>query len=182
MCAVPRLETRRLLLRPMVIEDVGELLHIFSDPKVMASFNVPPFGKDGMEQWVRRNLTHQEAHGHGLFSVILKTNGLLIGDCGLEQMEIEGTMETELGFDFRSDHWNRGYATEAAIAVRDLAFDELKLPRLISLIRVGNAASRRVAEKVGMRYAGEIIRNDTHYWKYVVENRSDSMSIFPVRR
>jgi len=103
-----------------------------------------------MEQWVQRNLAHQEANGYGLFSFILKSNGLLIGDCGLERMEIQGTQTVELGFDFRSDHWNRGYATEAATAVRDFAFDQLRLPRLISLIRVGNIASKRVAEKVGM--------------------------------
>ncbi len=157
-------------MRPMVIEDVSELLHVFSDAKVMASFHVPPFRLDEMEQWVRRNLAHQEAYGYGLFSVILKTNGLLIGDCGLENMEVERTQAVELGFDFRSDHWNRGYATEAAIAVRDFAFGQLRLPRLISLIRVGNTSSRRVAEKVGMRFACEITRNDVHYWKYDVEN------------
>jgi len=166
---VPRLETRRLLLRPMILADVSELLQIFSDAKVMASFGVPPFGLGEMEQWVQRNLAHQKANGYGLFSVILKSNGMLIGDCGLERMEIEGTQTVELGFDFRSDQWNRGYATEAAIAVRDFAFDQLKLPRLISLIQVGNIASRRVAEKVGMAYAGELIRNGKHYWKYSIE-------------
>jgi ribosomal-protein-alanine N-acetyltransferase len=164
-----RLETRRLLLRPMVITDVSSLLPIFSDAKVMALFGVPPFTLGEMEQWVQRNLAHQEANGYGLFSVILKSNGMLIGDCGLERMEIEGTQTVELGFDFRSDHWNHGYATEAATAVRDYAIDQLKLPQLISLIRVGNIASRRVAEKVGMSYIGEMIRNGRHYWKYAIE-------------
>jgi RimJ/RimL family protein N-acetyltransferase len=166
---MPRLETRRLLLRPMVIADVSELLQIFSDARVMAWFGVSPFGLGEMEQWVQRNLAHQEANGYGLFSVILKSNGLLIGDCGLERMGIQGTQAVELGFDFRSDHWNRGYATEAATAVRDFAFDQLRLPRLISLIRVGNIASKRVAEKVGMSYIGEIVRNGKHYWKYSIE-------------
>jgi ribosomal-protein-alanine N-acetyltransferase len=166
---VQRLETSRLLLRPMIIADVNELLQIFSDAKVVASFGVPPFGLVEMEQWVQHNLAHQQANGYGLFSVILKSNGTLIGDCGLERMEIEGTQTVELGYDFRSDHWNRGYATEAAIAVRDFAFGKLKLPQLISLIRVGNTASRRVAEKVGMAYAGELIHNGKHYWRYSIE-------------
>lgn len=57
-----RLETRRLLLRPMVITDVSSLLQIFSDAKVMASFDAPPLTLGEMEQWVQRNLAHQEAN------------------------------------------------------------------------------------------------------------------------
>ena len=60
-----------------------------------------------------------------------------------------GDPEVEIGYDIRSDHWGRGIATEAAGAVRDFAFEQLRLPRVISLIRPDNVASRRVAEKVG---------------------------------
>jgi RimJ/RimL family protein N-acetyltransferase len=84
-------------------------------------------------------------------------------------MEIEGTPAAELGYDLRSDYWNQGYATEAAIAVRDFAFRELKLPRLISLIRVGNLPSRRVAEKVGMQLVDELTRYGNPYWQYGME-------------
>ena len=145
------------------------LLQIFADPKVMASFGVVPFNREQMEQWVRRNLGHQAEHGHGLFSVILKSNGLLIGDCGLELIEVDGALVAELGYDFRSDCWNQGFATEAACAVRDYAFQVLGLPQLISLIRVGNMASKRVAEKVGMRCAAEITRYGRPYWKCVLD-------------
>ena len=160
------IETPRLLLRPMREDDVDALLGVFGDPKVMASFGVAPFDRSQMEQWVRRNLDHQERYGYGLFSVIRKENGLLIGDCGLERMDEDGDVLAEVGYDFRSDHWGRGLATEAATAVRDCAFGELALPRLISLIRVGNEASRRVAEKVGMRLSREIDRSGTPYWVY----------------
>jgi RimJ/RimL family protein N-acetyltransferase len=119
-----------------------------------------------MTQWVERNLDHQAAHGYGLFSVILKSNGLLIGDCGLERIEVDGASVAELGYDFRSDYWNQGYATEAASAVRDYAFSQLQLPRLISLIRVGNRASQRVAEKIGMRLTDTITRHGHRYWHY----------------
>jgi RimJ/RimL family protein N-acetyltransferase len=125
-----------------------------------------------MERWVQRNLQHQEEHGHGLFSVILKSEGVLIGDCGLERMEVEREPSTELGYDFRSDYWSQCYATEAASAVRDFAFETLRLPVLISLIRVGNAASRRVSEKIGMRLAREIGRNGVRYWLYSIDGGS----------
>ena len=170
--AVPLLETSRLQLRLMRADDVDALLAIFADSKVMAAFDQPVFDRVQMTQWVQRNLDHQAMHGYGLFSVLLKSNGLLVGDCGLEWMELEGTRVTELGYDFRSDYWNQGFATEAARAVRDYAFQHLQLPGLVSLIRVGNLPSRRVAEKIGMRRVNEITRYGQPYWQYRLEHET----------
>ena len=153
----------------MRAEDTDALLRIFADPRVMAAFGVGPFDRAQMERWVRRNLDHQAEHGYGLFSVLLKENGLLVGDCGLEVMEVAGEMVAELGYDFRSDYWGRGLATEAATAVRDHAFGALGLSRLVSLIRAGNDASRRVAEKVGMRLVETIRRGEQPYWVYAID-------------
>ena len=164
----PTLETERLWLRPMRADDVDALLPIFSDPKVMASFGGVIFDRGQMAWWVQRNLEHQRRYGYGLFSVTLKESGLLIGDCGLEHMEVLGRVETELGYDFRSDYWGRGLATEAATAVRDFAFDTLALRRLICLIRQGNEASRRVAERIGMRLSDEMVRDGRVYWVYAL--------------
>jgi RimJ/RimL family protein N-acetyltransferase len=161
------LETKHLFLRPMLATDLDELLLIFTDPKVMASFGNELFSREQMERWLKRNLDHQTEFGYGLFSVIHKETNVLIGDCGLEQMESEGA--AELGYDFRSDFWSQGFATEAALAVRDYAFEVLQLPCLISLIRVGNLASKRVAEKVGMELAEEFTRYEIRYWKYHIK-------------
>jgi ribosomal-protein-alanine N-acetyltransferase len=163
-----RLETPRLCLRLMQASDLDDLLKIFGDPKVMASFDEAPFDREQMRRWMERNLEHQNLHGYGLFSVILRSEGILIGDCGLEHMEVDGEQVAELGYDFRSDYWNQGFATEAASAVRDYALNELKLPRVISLIRVANEASRRVSEKIGMHCVTEIKRNGISYWKYAI--------------
>jgi ribosomal-protein-alanine N-acetyltransferase len=163
------LETERLVLRALRAADTGALLGIFADPRVMAAFGVAPFDREQMEGWVGGNLEHQAEHGYGAFSVILKSNGLLIGDCALELMEVDGGTIAELGYDFRSDCWNQGYATEAACAVRDYAFGALGLPKLMSLVRAGNLASARVAEKVGMRRAAEITRYGRPYWMYVLD-------------
>lgn len=161
-----RIETQRLVLRSMRPSDIGGLMLIFADPKVMASFGVDPFTPEQMERWLQRNLHHQAEFGYGLFSVIHKDTNLLIGDCGLEQMEADGVMAAELGYDLRSDYWKQGLATEAAVAVRDYAFNVLQLSQLISLIRIGNMASRRVAEKVGMTLAAEVTRYGHRYWEY----------------
>jgi RimJ/RimL family protein N-acetyltransferase len=149
-------------------DDFDALLTIFTDPGVMASFGGQPFTPAQMQQWLQRNLDHQAEHGYGLFSVIHKASGQLIGNCGLERMEMEGQVVAELGYDFRSDVWNQGFATEAASAVRDYAFETLGLPRLISLIRVGNRASQRVAEKIGMAQEAEFERHGIRYWRYAL--------------
>lgn len=165
----PTLKTNRLLLRPMEASDLDALHSIFGDPQVMAAFEEPPYNRQQMRFWLERNLAHQEEYGYGLFSVILKSEDVLIGDCGLEHMAAGGEEFAELGYDFRSDYWNQGYATEAAKVVRNFAFQELNLPRLVSLIRVKNQASKRVAEKVGMHQAAEMKRNGITYWKYVLK-------------
>lgn len=161
-----QLETKRLLLRPMLESDLEALHLIFTDPNVMSSFGEDPFTREQMQRWLQRNLDHQKEFGYGLFSVLLKETGELIGDCGLEQMDLNGMQVAELGYDFRSGFWNQGFATEAASAVRDYAFNVLELPVLISLIRLGNLASKRVAEKVGMTLEEEFIRYGNRYWKY----------------
>ena len=168
------LETPRLCLRMMRSSDLDDLLRIFGDPKVMASFGGATFNRDQMERWMQRNLEHQNLHGYGLFAVILKSKGLLIGDCGLEHMEVAGDSAIELGYDFRSDYWNQGFATEAAAAVRDHAFTVLALPSLISLVRVGNEASKRVSEKIGMRLVAKITQNGILYWKYAIDSSANT--------
>jgi RimJ/RimL family protein N-acetyltransferase len=157
-----RIETERLILREMRADDATSLLGVFGDPRVMAAFNSPPFDRAAMDRWVARNLAHQREHGFGLFTIVERQSGDVIGDCGLELMDIGA----ELGYDLRADRWGRGLATEAATAVRDIAFGALEIDRLISLIRVGNVASRRVAEKVGMRHARDVERGAVRYWLY----------------
>jgi RimJ/RimL family protein N-acetyltransferase len=164
------LETERLVLRAMLPDDLEGLLGIFGDPAVMASFDEEPFDRDQVRRWLERNLAHQREHGYGVFAVCLKEDNRLIGDCGLELLEVAGEHVVELGYDFRSDHWNQGYATEAASAVRDYAFATLHLTRLVSLVRPGNPASERVAEKTGLRKIDEIQRDGRTYLLYEIEN------------
>ena len=158
-----------MVLRPMQKSDIEDFVRIFADPKVMASFDVASFDRGQLEQWIQRNLIHQNKFGYGLFSVVLKINGLLVGNCGLQRMEIGGVQAVELGYEFRSDYWNQGYATEAAATVRDFAFHQLHLPRLTSLVRIGNFGAMRVSEKIGMTRIGDITRKNQHYWQYSID-------------
>jgi RimJ/RimL family protein N-acetyltransferase len=166
------LETERLVLRSMVVDDLDDLMRIFGDPLVMAAFRAAPLNREQVRGWLERNLDHQREHGYGLFALCLRDSGRLVGDCGLEWMAVSGERVAELGYDLRSDYWNRGYATEAARAVRDYAFGTLRLPRLVSLIQPGNAASERVAQKTGLQKIGRIERDGRAYLRYEIENTS----------
>lgn len=164
------LTTPRLTLRPMSADDVDALLALFGDPRFMAAFDAPVFDRSRMQAWVGSNLEHQDRFGYGLFTIVERDNGDVIGDCGIETIEIDGRAESELGYDLRRDRWGRGLATEAAGAVARYAFADHGLTRLISLVRDGNRRSARVAEKIGMEADGRMRRGDVEYMVYAVES------------
>ncbi len=164
------LTTPRLILRPMSAEDVDPLLTLFGDPSFMAAFDAPVFDRSRMQAWVRANLEHQDRWGYGLFTIVARDGGDVIGDCGIETMEIDGRVESELGYDLRRDMWGRGLAAEAATAVAGYAFAELGLARLVSLVRHQNGRSARVAQKIGMKATGRLRRGDVEYMVYAMES------------
>jgi [ribosomal protein S5]-alanine N-acetyltransferase len=174
--SIPSIRTARLLLRPMQRTDADALLRVFGDPQVMAAFDALLFDRAQMERWVQRNLDHQVRYGYGLWTIVHAADQTIIGDCGLEQMELDGVLEAELGYDLRSDYWNQGLATEAAAAVRDWAFGSLKLPRLVSIIRQHNHASQRVAQKIGMTRSHMLPRGAVRYEVYMLDRPTSAES------
>jgi RimJ/RimL family protein N-acetyltransferase len=105
--------------------------------------------------------------------MILKSNGELIGDCGLTIQDVEGVREVEIGYHVRRDLWGQGLATEAARVCRDYGFANLQADHLISLIRPENLQSRRVAEKNGMTVEKEIVWRGLQHLVYTM--RKDSI-------
>jgi [ribosomal protein S5]-alanine N-acetyltransferase len=118
---------------------------------------------------VERDLAHQAEHGYGLWVVVRTGDGRVVGDCGLEWQEVAGETLPELGYDLRRDAWGRGYATEAARAVRDHAFGALGLAAQVSAIRRGNDRSVAVARRVGMRHHTTVGPPGVPYDVYRVE-------------
>jgi len=144
------LETPRLILRPFVPEDADALARVISDPETMRYYPAP-FDRAGVEEWIARNLRRYEQDGHGLWAMDLKSNGEMIGDCGITVQDVDNERLLEIGYHLRRDFWGQGLATEAAQACRDYGFTQLKVEFLISLIRPENLPSRRVAERNGMK-------------------------------
>src|SRR6266480_5570973 len=153
---MPALETARLILRPFGKED----LDVLSELMANADFMRFSLGPKTHEQTAAFLETVSGWHRAGLpspFAVVTRSDGMLVGYCGFLHQEVDGEKEIEIGYRLHPDYWNRGIATEAARKVRDHAFSDLELPRVISLIHCDNTPSRRVAEKIGMTFEKEIL-------------------------
>jgi RimJ/RimL family protein N-acetyltransferase len=164
------IETKRLLLREMTLTDVDDLLPVLSDPVAM-QFYPRPFDLHMTQAWIERNMQRYAQHGIGLWALVLKHTGYLIGDCGLLLQEVEGRTEIEIGYHMRRDLWGQGLATEAAQACRDYGFSQLNCDRLISLIHPDNLASRRVAEKNSMSLIKQVTWRDKPTLIYAIERK-----------
>jgi [ribosomal protein S5]-alanine N-acetyltransferase len=143
------LETARLRLREFVPQDVDALLAVLGDPVAMQYYPAA-FDRRGVEEWIERNRSRYESDGYGLWAMLLKDSGELIGDCGCFLRDVAGRDEIEIGYHVRRDLWGNGYATEAALACMEYSFARLGAARVISMIRPENTQSRRVAEKNGL--------------------------------
>jgi RimJ/RimL family protein N-acetyltransferase len=162
-----QLHTERLVLRHLAPDDLDALHAVLGDAETMRYYPAP-FSRDATRAWIERSIERYARDGHALFAVTLRGTGELIGDCGPARMEIDGRDEVELGWHIRRDHWNRGYATEAATAARDWAFDQLTQQRLVSLVRPENRASCRVAEKIGMTVEHDLVYKSLSHHLYVL--------------
>jgi RimJ/RimL family protein N-acetyltransferase len=169
-----RLETERLLLRVPEERDVDGYLEIYSDPEVMRFLGGGTSRREDVVAIVERMRRHWERHEVGLFSVVRTDDERLLGRVGFllwhpvrwvnaMREDLDGELELEIGWTLGSEHWSRGYATEAAAACRDLALGELGWKRIVSLIARDNAASIRVAEKIGETYERDVERPDLDY-------------------
>jgi RimJ/RimL family protein N-acetyltransferase len=151
-------ETPRLLLRHFDVADADALRHVFGDPAVMhfgPGVQTPQWLDEWLRTWIDRRYA---AWGFGMWAVVEKSSGAVIGYCGLTQFNNPcAPDDVELGYRLARAHWGQGYATEAATATRDHAFAALALPRIIAMIDPRNTASLRVAAKLGMRYERDVL-------------------------
>lgn len=145
------IETPRLILRHFVAADLDALTELMADADFMR-FSSGVFTRDQTATFLfNRVIAPARAGLPSQFALLLREDNRLIGYCGFFRQVVDGVEETEIGYRLHPDYWNRGLATEAARAVRDYAFEALKLERVISLIHPENHASRRVTEKNGMK-------------------------------
>jgi ribosomal-protein-alanine N-acetyltransferase len=137
------IETERLALRRLTLNDLDALAAIYADEDVLAYEQT----KEELE-WII-NIYYGQ-YGFGLWATTLKETNEFIGRCGLLPWTIDGREEVEVAYLLAKEHWGRGLGTEAARAILAYGFGELHLSRLICLIDPANEASVTVAMKIGM--------------------------------
>jgi RimJ/RimL family protein N-acetyltransferase len=143
------LQTERLVLRKLTRADLPALKAILQDPHTMAAYE-GPFSDLEVETGLDKTLTSYQDNGFGLWGVQVEISGDVIGQCGITWQTIAGDNVLEVGYRFNRNHWHYGYATEAALACRDWAFDRLGADRVYAKIRDTNIASMNVAIRLGM--------------------------------
>lgn len=149
-----RIETERLIVRPWTGDDVDGLRDVVTDPRVMRYVGD---GETWSEQRIERFLSGQRdtlaREGFCFGALSLRDNGAVIGQAGLAPLGTTGDME--MGWWMGADHWNQGLATEASRGLLRFAFESAGLQRVVAIAYPQNRASRRVMEKLGMRFGGE---------------------------
>ena len=148
-----QIQTDRLLLREMTQADFPALCQMLYDPVVMKAYE-GAFTQAEAQAWLDRQISRYRKDGLGLWAVVLRETGQMIGQCGLTWQEADGHPVLEVGYLFSRAYWRQGYAAEAARACRDFAFDTLGAETVYSIIRDTNAASRAVALRNGMHRVG----------------------------
>jgi RimJ/RimL family protein N-acetyltransferase len=151
---VPTLTTERLLLRPFSEDDVAPLHALMQDADVMRYVG-DRRGPTLQETWraVAGWIGHWALRGYGLWAVVERDTGEVIGRAGLiNPIDWPGP---EVGYLLGKRWWGRGYATEAAAAAMAWGFTTIGFERLISLIDPANAPSIAVAERLGETLLGE---------------------------
>jgi len=137
-----RVETERLVVRPLEPDERAEVLAQWSD---LSNERVPPDATaEQIRQWA-------EGVPNGVWE---RESGELVGDCSLHFDE--GFGEWELSYGFRRDRWGRGYATEAARAVVRYGFEELGIEKIVADVLPGKVQSMRVLEKCGFERVADL--------------------------
>ena len=144
------LETGRLMLREMTPDDFDALYAVLADSDIMQHYPYA-FDETRVRGWIERNMGRYRKDGFGLWAVILKETGEMIGDCGLTLQSIEGELLPEIGYHIRRDCQKKGYASEAGRAVRDWAFEHTAYDGLYSYMKYTNVPSYSTAMAMGMK-------------------------------
>jgi [ribosomal protein S5]-alanine N-acetyltransferase len=143
-------ETQRLKIVEVTIDDIDSLYQLTGNKDVMRYFP-KILSYDDTKQMISKILDHYKKYGYCFWKILLKPKEEFVGITGLLHQEIDGKAVTEIAFQIKPEHWNKGYATEAANACKNYGETNLQKKEIISLIHPQNNASQRVVQKLGAK-------------------------------
>lgn len=166
------LETERLYLREMNQNDFVALSKILQDEDTMYAYD-GAFNDEETWAWLDKQISRYKKYGFGLWAVVLKETDEMIGQCGLTMQPWKEKEVLEIGYLLRRDCWHKGYATEAAKACKEYAFEKLDASEVCSIIRDINTPSKKVALRNGMTVKDSWVKHyrgvDMPHDRYSVE-------------
>ncbi len=154
-----KIETERLILREMVPEDYDALYRVLADSDIMQHYPYT-FDEKRVRSWIERNIERYRIYGFGLWALCLKDTEEIIGDCGLTMQNINGSIKPEIGYHIRRDMQRKGYAKEAASAVRDWTFENTPFSQVFTYMKKTNSPSSATAKSIGMTLVEEYVDNN----------------------
>ena len=151
------LETSRLLLRHLTLDDQDDLFALYRDREVMQHIaDAPKSYEETREELERIIQEYYGRYGFGLWATLLKETDSFIGRGGLIPWMIEEREEVEVACALNRKYWGKGLGTEAAQAIARYGFEHLHFSRLICLIMSENHASIHTARMIGMTFEKEV--------------------------
>lgn len=152
------LETNRLILRELYIIDASLFYQLNLNPKNIQYTGDKPFNSIEDAKIFLENYKDYVNNGYGRWACITKDTNTFIGWCGLKYDKTQN--ETDIGFRFFEEYWNKGFATESAAACLNYGFDKLALSRIVGRAMVENKASIKVLEKIGLSFEKNILLDE----------------------
>lgn len=166
------LETKRLVLREMVDEDYSSLQKVISDPETMKYYSAP-YNEEGVWKWIRWCKASYAKRGFGLWAVIYKETGEMIGDCGVSMQTIDDELKPEIGYHLRKDYHRQGIGREMTQAVKDYFFTHFDFDEVYSYMDINNLPSSKTAEANGMTFQHLYTTSDGEVCKVYRIKRSE---------
>ena len=152
------ISTGRLILRKFTNDDFADLCEMLYDPDVMYAWE-HTFSETQARELLERQFERYEETGVGFWAAIEKETGEMVGQIGLIWADINGEKVLELAYMLKKIHWHKGFAVEGGKACLNYAFSKMGVDKIYAPIRPENAASVKVAEKLGANADGECVKH-----------------------
>ncbi len=163
-------ETNRLIIREITIDDLDQLYQIYSNDEITEYMEGLYENRAEEEEFTKAYIENMYGfYGYGLWVLIEKETGKLIGRAGLSNREINDEISVEIGYVIGKEYQRRGYAYEACKKIIEYAKDWLEIPGLNCFIQKGNEASVKLAQKLGFEKIDEVsIDEKLHEWYRII--------------